>query len=205
MKYEDVETLAVSAFDEQRKRITAKTQETNTKWTYIMYDYESKMCKIGISNNPYKREKEMKPFRPKAALFLLHRDNKEKELHERFSDKHYSGEWFELSEEDMVGLIIEDGFRYAPGMFGDEFDANQLYVVNRDELRKNKQSRNHFSCHPEYWDFINLSKELNGCKTATVREANKRGMRTPSGFPWKIGFATHVFRLYEHYLKGEID
>lgn len=205
MKYEDIERTCRSLFVEQRKRITAKTQETNTKWTYIMYDYETKRCKIGISNNPYKREKEMKPFRPKAALLLLHRDNKEKELHERFADKHYSGEWFELSEDDFVDLIIEDGFRYAPGMFGDEFDGYKLYVVQRNELRKNTHSGLHFSRHPEYWDFINLSKELNGCKTATVREANKRGMRTPSGFPWKIGFATHVFRLYEQYLKGEID
>jgi Meiotically up-regulated gene 113 len=60
--------------------------------------------KIGISKDPIKRLKQM-TLGPEAKLLYSkefpHTRKIEKTLHEKFVDKRYSSEWFELTVEDI--------------------------------------------------------------------------------------------------------
>lgn len=82
---------------------------------YIGYDDTSWGFKIGITNNLIKRERELRNTNPSFVMLLDFsvEDAKklESELHTKYASKRVSGEWFELSAEDVVNIarsIIPD-------------------------------------------------------------------------------------------------
>jgi len=68
--------------------------------TYVMSN-GSGLYKIGKSIDPLKREKMLSTGNPNIRLVLSMEMDIERELHIKFADKKVSGEWFELSEDDL--------------------------------------------------------------------------------------------------------
>lgn len=175
-----------------------------SKWTYIIHDYESGMSKIGISADPLRRARECKAFRPRSVLFLLHTRNIEQELHKRFKDKYECGEWYRLDENDFNDLICLDGFRYMYGLVDDNIENDNLYVVQPSELKQAKQSCKHYEnyecCQQLYGLWLKYRY-----KTVAVKKANEFGIRTPSGFAWKVPFGSKVIDHINKIKKGGND
>lgn len=78
----------------------------STTKTYVIYD--DLYYKIGKTNNLEKRLSSIKTGNVRARLLYYFDDNIEKELHSKFKNKRVGGEWFDLSEEDL--LYIETNF-----------------------------------------------------------------------------------------------
>ena len=164
-------------------------------WTYVE-DKDRKEYKIGISHNPKARISTIRTSRPTCFLFLLHKCNIESMLHNIYADKRLYNEWFRLDEEDLVDLVCNYGFRYAPDMFDDGFENNELYVVQKTELDKSVAYFHHTD-HPSYKDFYILWKETpRNPLTKQCEIANERGLRTPNGKKWKPSFARLAMRWY---------
>lgn len=186
-------------FAEVRSRMVFRNNRA--KWTYIIYDRSSGLSKIGISADPLRRQRECRCFRPNSFLFLLHTANLEHELHNRFKDRQMEGEWFLLKEEDFNDLICNDGFRYMYGLVDDDVEKSKLYVVQQNELKQAKQSCKHYEkyeCCQQIYDLY-LKHSF---KTVAVKKANELGIRTPSGFPWKVPFASKVISHIEEIKKS---
>ena len=67
--------------------------------------------KIGVSNNVEKRKKQLdnRPFPVEiiaVSPLVAGAYNIEKELHEVYAEKRLNGEWFDLTENDIKGLIL---------------------------------------------------------------------------------------------------
>lgn len=75
--------------------------------TYIMFDENIGLYKIGKSNDPSIRERTLQGSKPTIKLFAVSPRNCEKELHREYRDYRVRGEWFRLNA-DMVNKIISD-------------------------------------------------------------------------------------------------
>lgn len=78
-------------------------------WVYIISDSKG-TYKIGIANDPLRRLTQLQTGHPsKLSILLLLKGSTqlEKELHQRFSTKRIQGEWFMLTNEDIVQLQID--------------------------------------------------------------------------------------------------
>ena len=65
--------------------------------------------KIGISSNPGKRLVSLKtglPFKLECLGVMLGDDKKEKEIQNQFKDKHIQGEWYSLTDNDLLGFEL---------------------------------------------------------------------------------------------------
>lgn len=81
-------------------------------FVYVMKDLRNGAYKIGISVNPFIREKTLQSEQPKTELLAYKRyiNRKialaiEKALHEIYSHKRKRGEWFVLDNEDIIELL----------------------------------------------------------------------------------------------------
>ena len=74
--------------------------KSKTVFTYIGTDL-SGCYKIGRSCNVDKREKSLKVGNHSYSTIIIIKGDFEKELHNKFSVKQVSGEWFHLSEKDL--------------------------------------------------------------------------------------------------------
>jgi hypothetical protein len=72
-----------------------------------MEDLRNKTFKIGKSKTPGKRERTLQSEVPQIVMrFSVPADElHETELHEHFSEKRKRGEWFELSNDDLIWLL----------------------------------------------------------------------------------------------------
>lgn len=84
-------------------------KEDNFK-TYIMYDSNTEMYKIGKSKNPKFREGTLQSKKPTIDLILICDKDIEIELHCKFNSKRGRGEWFSLDSDDVLDIIEEYGF-----------------------------------------------------------------------------------------------
>lgn len=78
--------------------------------TYIMYDSNTEMYKIGKSKNPKFREGTLQSKKPTIDLILICDKDIEIELHCKFNSKRGRGEWFSLDSDDVLDIIEEYGF-----------------------------------------------------------------------------------------------
>jgi prophage antirepressor-like protein len=78
--------------------------------TYIMYDENSNLYKIGVSKNPKQRESTLSSQIPKIKIILFLDRNIEKLLHKLFENKRVRGEWFKLDSDDIISLVCDYGF-----------------------------------------------------------------------------------------------
>lgn len=86
---------------------------------YLIYARDVSRIKIGISDDPVKRLKQLQtgsPVRLELFAFRNYRNITVKEvtLHKRFQQKRVNGEWFELSPKDYVELLKE--WAFDPGL-----------------------------------------------------------------------------------------
>ena len=78
--------------------------------TYIIEDYSSHIYKIGITSDILKRMTQIKTANIYTRLHAIVNVNIESKLHNMFSDKNVSGEWFKLSGNDSNYIVKKFGF-----------------------------------------------------------------------------------------------
>ncbi len=125
---------------------------------YLIYSRDVGRVKIGLSEDPVKRLKQLQTGSPVHLELFAFKNRrkatvKEVELHERFQHKRVSGEWFELSPKDYVDLLKE--WDFDPGIHysrrtvetmgvGDtaflSFDSKSLCKVEILEYNKERNS-----------------------------------------------------------------
>lgn len=93
---------------------------------YLIYDYSSKLTKIGKSKNPISRHRDLKTGIPMSKLIWYSDNITEKELHHKFKEKRINGEWFNLSEIDHLEIISE----------------NKILPIIKEDTRKGKFNGN---------------------------------------------------------------
>jgi hypothetical protein len=168
----------------------------NGTWTYVIVDKDKNEHKIGISKNPLSRISSIMTSRPTCFLYLLHKCNLESMLHGIYADKRKYNEWFCLDEDDLVDLVCNFGFRFAPGLFNDGYERNTLYCVQESELRRSVAYFHHTDS-PAYEEFYLLWKQTPKLPlTKQCEIANKSGLRTPTGKKWKPAFARLAMKWY---------
>jgi hypothetical protein len=94
--------------DEHIPNIVKSNMLLYTEWVYVLGNKEMGLYKIGMTKRtPSQRTKEFSPKLPFKTKILLRCPtldaySLESKLHDMFSDKRTNGEWFSLSEGDMV-------------------------------------------------------------------------------------------------------
>jgi len=82
--------------------------------TYLMRDSNTGYTKIGKSVNPMHRETVLQSEKPTIQLFAVCEDNIESKLHKKFKHCRIRGEWFDLSNNEILDLMNEHGFNCYP-------------------------------------------------------------------------------------------
>jgi len=93
-----------------RDRRTSKKNKPNH--IYLIREDAYGLVKIGIANNPMSRLSNLQVSCPQniTLIAVLEVENAriyEAELHSRYRDKHYRGEWFRLLDEDIEDILKE--------------------------------------------------------------------------------------------------
>lgn len=94
-------------FRNQLSKTTIKKTHNNGDHLYLMSC--GPYTKIGRSSNVDKRLASIKASCPYPVELISVFENEgfmEHELHQKFADKHHSGEWFKLSDEDIFNLLL---------------------------------------------------------------------------------------------------
>lgn len=76
------------------------SKDNDNIYTYIMTD-NTGLYKIGRSSNIETRLKQLSIGNPSLILLLYIEGNYEKDLHDKFANKHVKGEWYRLSKSDL--------------------------------------------------------------------------------------------------------
>jgi len=76
-------------------------------FVYVMEDLRNGLFKIGQSQTPEKREHTLQSEVPQVSLrfYVPAHDSAEKELHDMFAAKRIRGEWFQLTQQDILSII----------------------------------------------------------------------------------------------------
>lgn len=85
-------------------------------YVYLMLDNHTGRYKIGRSVNPKFRERTLQSQEPDVELVetWLAPPKLETELHRKFHEKRYRGEWFDLNESDVVAIFeIMDSLNHS--------------------------------------------------------------------------------------------
>lgn len=80
------------------------------KQTYLILDEKNGCVKIGISRHPKVRERTLQSEKPFMLLYKVCDENIEAQLHEEYSEKRIRGEWFKLSEQEIVDICTRYKF-----------------------------------------------------------------------------------------------
>lgn len=76
---------------------------------YLAIDLNSTLTKIGFSDNPQYREKQLKTGNPDLRVFFICLGGKEleKTLHNRYAEFQYDLEWFSLPKNIIDEIVLE--------------------------------------------------------------------------------------------------
>ncbi len=103
--------LAAFEKEEIKRRTSAEAcllrQSQFDCFIYLMEDLRNKTFKIGRSKTPGRRERTLQSEVPEIVmrLSLPAEETLEKQLHDRFQTKRQRGEWFALTNEDLVWIV----------------------------------------------------------------------------------------------------
>jgi len=80
-----------------------------TYWfkTYFLRDRNTGMIKIGKATNVGRRIEQIKRLNPSTELILVLNRNVELDLHHEYKHKRDVGEWFNLTENDIINIKIK--------------------------------------------------------------------------------------------------
>ena len=96
------DNLDASIIAEQENRENKRL--TKNLCTYLILDKGSGLYKIGKAQNVQIRLKSIKGMCPTAELIASCKADFEKELHDHFEIKKETGEWFHLSQKDVIWI-----------------------------------------------------------------------------------------------------
>lgn len=87
--------------------MSTKKEKLNNKEqkTYLIYNVNTNMYKIGRSNDPSRREATLQSEEPQLKLISTCEENIEKFLHKKYKSKRVRGEWFILTQQDVDEII----------------------------------------------------------------------------------------------------
>lgn len=92
--------LAISQWNRRgKKRVTSKDQET-----YIIKDTSANLYKIGKSHDPIRRIERICANNTTIKLIMVIERNVETELHHKYAHRHSQGEWYNLTEDDLIDI-----------------------------------------------------------------------------------------------------
>lgn len=78
-------------------------------YTYLMLDISTGYTKIGKAKNPTKRLADLRVANPSLRLVAYIPSDCEKELHEKYVNKRWKGEFFDLTLDDMLWVSQKKG------------------------------------------------------------------------------------------------
>ncbi len=78
--------------------------------TYLMKDESTGQTKIGKSRTPKRRERTLQAEKPTISLLYVCDYDVENELHKQYADKRTRGEWFALTDEDIMYICRNYNF-----------------------------------------------------------------------------------------------
>ena len=73
--------------------------------TYIAFDENTLLYKIGRSSNPFNRIKGSSTFSPFVKLMFVSDRDVESAIHNKYSKCRKLGEWFDLPEKDLCDIV----------------------------------------------------------------------------------------------------
>ncbi len=80
----------------------------NITKTYLMLDEVNGFIKIGKSKKPIYRERTLQSEKPTIKLIHIIYEDIESELHEKYKEYRYRGEWFKLPESKVDEIIYSN-------------------------------------------------------------------------------------------------
>jgi hypothetical protein len=80
--------------------------------TYIMVDLSNKNTyKIGKSISPEYRERTLQSEKPTIELKYIAEENVENIIHKEYKNNRIRGEWFKLTEDELINIVIDYKFK----------------------------------------------------------------------------------------------
>jgi hypothetical protein len=138
LNYDDVDFLRVDAIyfyeNEMISSLTKFKQDIVEPNTYLMLDKKTKLIKIGKSIKPLYREKTLQSERPIIELLFYINLNVESKLHKKYSQFRIRGEWFKLSDNDLLDIYIEYKENIIPAKHNKRLES----AIKTDKLRLSK-------------------------------------------------------------------
>jgi len=83
--------------------------------TYLMFDENTFLTKIGRSKNPRVRERTLQSEKPTITLFAICDLDVETKLHKIFNKLRVRGEWFKLNKDQINSIIGKYNFKIITG------------------------------------------------------------------------------------------
>ena len=171
-------------------------------YTYIIYD--DKYYKIGKTKNLKNRMESMKTSNPHIKLLLFLDKDIEKDLHVKFKDRNITGEWFNLSKEDLEYLhntmyknedikVTTKLIRIIKVSPDKNLIRQKRYenmkVLNQDRVNNTKKDIEDII---DSWDFGNL-KKITQTKLISISGKNKKTIEK-----YYPEFKEKIIKLYLH-------
>ena len=117
---------------------------------YMMTD-ASGFFSIGYSRNPKKKALELRKANPTIKLVSTKRashgtaSRRAASYHERFAHRKVVGEWFSLSDKELVELLKDFDVQVTSAAIGEELSKLTTPVHKRDKTRLKRAFRERFS------------------------------------------------------------
>ena len=107
----DIRLRHLEEFEANKHKIKNNPIDKRRTFIYLMKDEINDSFKIGMSKNPKTRESTLQSEKPyiKMINYWEGEVGDEKSLHKKFKNQRIRGEWFILSEKDL--LFVESYFR----------------------------------------------------------------------------------------------
>jgi hypothetical protein len=121
-------------------------------WIYLIFDPYTELTKIGKSDNPQKRLKELRstptilaaPTNYSLIEAWMGPESIERDLHEEYADDRMRGEWFDLSEQQRNDIQIKmawfqrykEKHAYAYELFKDMHDQKFKATLENKRLKR---------------------------------------------------------------------
>lgn len=138
-------------------------------FVYFIEDSKRRIIKIGKSSNLKQRMSEIKrcclqigiptiPLECRAIIYCANKHDSgkiEKEMHSLFEDKHYIGEWFKLSQKEILDVLNEH--------FGSPLQLNNISIFTGlqdiSEMKLPQVIEYNLEKYKEYLDFISTHSQ----------------------------------------------
>ena len=108
-------------YDNISEEINNKVFSNDDGYVYIIRSIDTNQVKIGISTNPQKRISNIVDYVGKVRVLTVSKSNVfkslEKELHLRFKENRIRGEWFCLTDSDILDVCKEYSFTFIDKIF----------------------------------------------------------------------------------------